>query len=247
MKQRLDKLIVERGLAQSRERACALVMEGKVLVAGHAANKPGSMYDEAVEVTLKGEDIPYVSRGGLKLKAAMDEFGISLEGIVAVDIGASTGGFTDCMLEHGATKVYAIDVGYGQLHWKIQKDPRVVVMDRTNIRLLDRALIVESVGFASVDVSFISLKLVLPKVNELLSMDGQCVALVKPQFEVGKGEVGKGGIVRDEAKRLEALEAVKSYAQGCGFDVLGTITSPITGQKGNVEYLLYLKKVSHVQ
>lgn len=241
MKARLDRVLFERGLAGSRERARALILGGRVLVNRRPVTKAGSIVEEAAEIVLKGTDIPYVSRGGLKLKAALDRFGIVLEGKVAMDVGASTGGFTDCMLKEGAEKVYAVDVGYGQFDWSLRNDPRVVLLERTNIRHLNKERVPEEVDFASVDVSFISLRLVLPRVREFLKPGGEAVALVKPQFEVGRAEVGKGGIVRDEARRLEAVEAVRAGAGDCGFRAAGAMESPVRGQKGNVEYLLYLK------
>jgi 23S rRNA (cytidine1920-2'-O)/16S rRNA (cytidine1409-2'-O)-methyltransferase len=241
MKARLDRVLCERGLAGSRERAKALILGGRVLVNRLPVTKAGSMVEEAADIVLKGSDIPYVSRGGLKLKAALDRFGIVLEGKAVMDVGASTGGFTDCMLKEGAGKVYAVDVGYGQFDWKLRNDPRVVLLERTNIRRLEKERVPEEVDFASVDVSFISLRLVLPRVREFLKPGGEAVALVKPQFEVGRGDVGKGGIIRDEARRLQAVEAVKAGAEDCGFRAVGAMESPVRGQKGNVEYLLYLK------
>lgn len=243
MKIRLDRALVERGLAESRERAKALVLGGKVLVGMVPATKAGSMVDAAASIELRGEDIPYVGRGGLKLEAALDEFGINPEGMVAMDVGASTGGFTDCLLQRGASRVYAIDVGYGQFDWKLRNDQRVVLLERTNIRHLERDRIAEPVDIAVIDVSFISLRLVVPKVAEFLNRPGgQLVALVKPQFEVGRDEVGKGGIVRNEACRLRALDEVVAAVGDAGLDVLGTMDSPIKGQKGNIEYLIYAKE-----
>lgn len=240
MKERLDKALLGRGLVSSRERARALIMEGKVLVDNMPVTKAGAMVEAGASIAVK-EDIPYVSRGGVKLKAALERFGIGLRGKTAMDVGASTGGFTDCMLQEGAARVYAVDVGYGQFDWKLRNDPRVALLERTNIRYLAREAIPEEVQFATVDVSFISLRLVLPRVREFLAAGGEVVALVKPQFEVGKKDVGKGGIVRDEAKRLEAVEAVKGEAEACEFEPVGVMESPITGQKGNIEYLIYLR------
>lgn len=246
MKERLDKIFVDRGLAVSRERAKALIMEGKVLLNGRPAAKPGDLVDTLAVVELKGGDIPYVSRGGLKLKAALEYFKVKPEGVVAMDVGSSTGGFTDCMLQEGAKKVFCIDVGYGQLFWSLRKDPRIVLLERTNIRYLENECITDIIDLATIDLSFISLEKVLSKVAEFLKTDGKMLALVKPQFEVGKGEVGKGGIIRDEEKRLASVKAVKVYAEGIGLKVLGEFQSPVPGQKGNIEYFLYLKKDSSV-
>jgi 23S rRNA (cytidine1920-2'-O)/16S rRNA (cytidine1409-2'-O)-methyltransferase len=239
MKKRLDVLLVERGLAETRRKAQALVMEGRVLVDRGPVRKAGAQVPETAAVEVTGEEVPYVSRGGLKLQAAAQEFGIDFSDKVAMDVGASTGGFTDYMLQAGARRVYAVDVGYGQLHWKLRQDPRVVLVERSNIRYLERDRIGEPVDAATVDVSFISLRLVVPRVMEFLKPGGEVVALVKPQFEVGKGEVGKGGIVRDEEKRRAAVEAVRSSLEAAGLRVRGVMESPLRGQKGNVEYLLY--------
>lgn len=243
MRIRLDLALVERGLVDSRQRAKALILGGKVLVDGMPATKAGAMVAASAEIVLRGEDIPFVSRGGLKLEGALDNFGLDPAGMVAMDVGASTGGFTDCLLQRGAAKVYAIDVGYGQFDWKLRNDPRVVLVERTNIRHMDNSVVPEPVDLAVIDVSFISLRLVLPKVFELLRKPGgQVVALVKPQFEVGRSDVGKGGIVRDDSKRREALEDVKSYVTTMGMNVLGQMESPIKGQKGNIEYLIHAKE-----
>lgn len=241
-KERLDKILVDLGFVRSRERAKALIMEGKVFIDGHACTKPGTFVSIDKKIELKGEEIPYVSRGGLKLEAAIKYFSVPLDGLVAMDIGSSTGGFTDCLLQHGVKRVYCIDVGYGQLAWSLRNDPRVKLFERTNIRYLKREVIPEDIDIITVDISFISLRKVLPKIFEFLRSGGRVLALVKPQFEVGRKDVGKGGIVRDESKRLEALEAVKQEALGLGFIVLGTFRSPLEGQKGNVEYFLYLEK-----
>ena len=237
MKTRLDSLIVSRGLVQSRERAKALIMEGKVLVDGLPAAKAGTMVGDNAGITIK-EDMPYVSRGGLKLERAIEHFNIDLDGKVAMDVGASTGGFTDCMLQRGAARVYAIDVGYGQLDWNLRNDTRVVVMEKVNMRHLRREEIPEAVDFACIDVSFISLRLIVPKVREFMRPGGSMVALIKPQFEVGKGEVGKGGIVRDEKVRLATVKSIVECFDETGLRFVGTIESPITGQKGNIEDLL---------
>lgn len=242
MKERIDRLAVERGLAPTRERARAMIMEGKVFVAGHPVTKPGSMVEAGADISLKGGDIPFVGRGGLKLDAALSHFGIDVRGMVAMDVGASTGGFTDCLLQRGASKVYAIDVGYGQFDWKLRQDKRVVLMERTNIRALGHDTIAERPDIAVIDVSFISLAKVLPCVAPFLSPAGVIIALVKPQFEAGRSEVGKGGIVKSGEVRLRAVKDVETAAEALGFSSGGFIESPIKGQKGNVEYLIYLKQ-----
>ncbi|MEJ5227228.1 TlyA family RNA methyltransferase [Thermodesulfovibrio sp.] len=241
MKIRLDQLVLKRGITETREKARALIIEGKILVNGEKVEKPGSMVDVNSEITLCGETLPYVSRGGLKLEHAIKHFSIDIKDKVAIDIGASTGGFTDCLLQHGAKRVYAVDVGYGQLAWKLRTDPRVVAIERTNIRYMEREKIPEPVDIATVDVSFISLKLVIPKLLEFLKPSGEIVALIKPQFEVGKGEVEKGGIVRSEEKRTKAVENIKDSFESLSLKVIGVVESPIKGQKGNIEYLIYAK------
>ena len=240
-KTRLDIELLARGLADSRQRAQGLILSGKVLVDGQKVEKAGALVGPGSEIRLIGEDIPYVSRGGLKLRAALDVFGIDVTGLVCADIGASTGGFTDCMLQAGAARVYAVDVGYGLLDLKVRNDPRVVVIERTNARLLTPDIIGEPVDLATVDVSFISLKLVLGPVRSVVKEGGSIVALVKPQFEVGRARVGKGGIVRDEDDRLAACQAVREFAAGLGMSVLGEMESPVRGAKGNVEYLMHIK------
>jgi len=242
-RERLDKLLVDRGLAASRERANALVMSGVVLVNGHPAGKPGSLVDPAAELSLKEADHPYVSRGALKLVKGLDGFSIDPAGLTCLDIGASTGGFTDVLLRRGATKVYAIDVGYGQLAWNIRQDPRVVVLERENARTMELALVPEPCGLAVVDVSFISLTLVLPRIAELLRPPAgkPIIVLVKPQFEVGRDLVGRGGVVRDEAVRRSAVDKVRTWAAANGFVAGDDVESPITGPAGNVEYLLLLR------
>jgi 23S rRNA (cytidine1920-2'-O)/16S rRNA (cytidine1409-2'-O)-methyltransferase len=242
MKSRLDKIIVEKGLAPSRERAQALIMEGKVFVNGMPVSKAGTLVDENVSIELRGEDIPYVSRGGLKLEAAINYFNISLKDKIAMDVGASTGGFTDCMLQNGAKKIYCIDVGYGQLAWKLRQDPRIVLIERTNIRYLERKKVPDEIAIAAIDASFISLLKVVPPVLEFLKEDGEIIALIKPQFEVGKGEVDKGGIVKDEGKRRRAVERVREGLESLGLETIGIIQSPIAGQKGNIEFLIYMKR-----
>ncbi len=242
-KERLDKILVDRGLAPSRERARALILGGKVEIDGQKADKAGTMVAEGAAVTLREEDHPYVSRGALKLVKALDEWKIDPTGLVAIDVGASTGGFTDVLLRRGAKKVYALDVGYGQLAWSLRNDPRVVTLERENVRHTDPAKIPGGADLAVTDVSFISLTLVLPKLAELLGPPGgkKIVALVKPQFEVGREDVGKGGVVRDEAKRRGAVDKVAAFARAAGFRVIGDLESPITGPAGNVEYLMLLE------
>ncbi len=242
IKERIDKLLFERGLTSSRERARALIMEGKVLVGGHPVTKAGEMVGSDSQIDIRGKDMPYVSRGGLKLEAALKHFEISMQDKVAMDVGSSTGGFTDVMLQQGARKVYCIDVGYGQLAWKLRQDQRVVLLERTNIRHLEKEQIPDAIEIATIDVSFISLNKVVPKVLEFLTEGGEIVALIKPQFEVGKGEVGKGGIVKDTAKRQAAVDRVKGELESLGLRITGIIESPILGQKGNVEYLIHCIK-----
>ncbi len=238
-KLRLDRYLFERGLVQSREQGQALILAGQVLVNGQKKDKAGTLVADDADIRILGEQMPYVSRGGLKLEAALREFSIDVTGTTALDAGASTGGFTDCLLQHGAMKVYAVDVGYGQMAWKIRQDPRIVVIERTNVRDIDPALVPEKVDIIVIDVSFISLEKVIPSVLRFLKPSAGIVALIKPQFEVGKGQVGKGGIVRDEAARNTVVEKVRTAFQSAGLDVQGIIPSPITGQDGNVEYLIY--------
>jgi 23S rRNA (cytidine1920-2'-O)/16S rRNA (cytidine1409-2'-O)-methyltransferase len=242
-RQRIDLLLVERGLAESRTRAQALVMAGAVVAGEARVDKPGALVDPALPLRIKGDAAPqkYVSRGALKLEKGLEVFPVDPRGKVCADLGASTGGFTDLLLQRGARKVYAVDVGYGQLHPKVRGDSRVVVRERENARHLTAAALGEPVQLVVGDLSFISLRLILPAVRELLAEGGDAVLLVKPQFEVGKGEVGKGGVVRDEAKRREALEAVAEAARGLGFEVIGHAESPIEGPAGNREWLLGLR------
>ena len=242
-KERLDKLLVDRGLVANRERAGALVMSGAVLVRGQPETKPGTMLDPAAEITVKEADHPYVSRGALKLVKGLDAFAIDPAAMTCLDIGASTGGFTDLLLRRGAAKVYAIDVGYGQLAWSLRSDPRVVVLERENVRNLDLTKVPEPCDLAVIDVSFISLTLVLPHVAELLRPPAgkPIVALVKPQFEVVREQVGKGGVVRDEAIRRSAVDKIRTWAAENDFIAGDDIESPITGPAGNVEYLLLLR------
>jgi len=239
---RLDKLIVDRGLVQSRERARALILAGKVVVGDHAVDKAGAQVAEDVEVRLKGEDIPYVSRGGLKLEKGLSHFGVEARNLVAIDVGASTGGFTDCLLQRGAAKVYAVDVGYGQLAWSLREDPRVVNLERVNIRELTVERLAERPSLAVIDASFISLDKVLPPTLALLAAEAEVVALIKPQFEVGKGEVGKGGVVRDADQHAAVVERIRALAETLGCAVLGVTDSPILGPKGNREFLIHLRR-----
>ena len=232
--------MVERGLAPSREKAQALIMAGQVVVGDHAVTKAGQQVAEDAAVRIKGEVLPYVSRGGLKLKKALDEFGVDMSGLVAIDVGASTGGFTDCLLQAGAAKVFAVDVGYGQLAWKLQQDPRVVSMEKTNIRHLTPDRLPERPDLAVIDASFISLAKVLPATVALLKAGGFIIALIKPQFEVGRGEVGKGGIVRDPAAHEKAVEGVRQAAAELGLTVGNVCDSPILGADGNREFLILL-------
>jgi 23S rRNA (cytidine1920-2'-O)/16S rRNA (cytidine1409-2'-O)-methyltransferase len=262
LKDRLDKILVSRGLVKSREMAKALIMEGKVFVDGKKITKAGTPVSEASKIALKGEDLPYVSRGGLKLEAAINFFNIYLNNKIVMDVGSSTGGFTDCLLKLGAKKVYCIDVGYGQLAWSLRIDPRVIVMEKTNIRYLAdivksqprikygakvksqefEDLVKRNIDMVLVDVSFISLTKVIPSVVGFLKEEGEILALVKPQFEVGKEEVGRGGIIREEEKRLKAIKYVQENSEKLGLKTVGIFQSPITGQKGNIEYFLYMNR-----
>lgn len=243
MKKRLDVLLVERRLADSREKAKAIIMTGNVFVNGQREDKAGTTFDEEkASIEIKGHIMKYVSRGGYKLEKAMDVFGVDVKDKVCMDIGSSTGGFTDCMLQNGAVKVFAVDVGRGQLDWKLRQDERVVSMEKTNIRYVKPEDIGEPIGFASVDVSFISLGLVLPAARELLTEDGRMVCLIKPQFEAGREKVGKKGVVRDKAVHIEVIEKVIGIAEKLYFKVLGLDYSPIKGPEGNIEYLLYIEK-----
>ena len=241
-KKRLDVAVFEEGLAESRERAQAYIMAGDVYLNGVKATKAGQPVkpDDVIEVRTKS--LPYVSRGGLKLEKAMQSFPIRLADKICMDVGASTGGFTDCMLQNGAVKVYAIDVGYGQLAWKLRSDGRVVNLERTNFRYVTPEQVPDAVDFSSVDVSFISLGLILPVLRELLAPEGEAVCLIKPQFEAGKDKVGKNGVVRDRRVHIDVIEKVKRLALENQFDILGLDFSPIKGPKGNIEYLIYLKK-----
>ena len=242
MKERLDVLLVNRQLATSREKAKAVIMSGNVYVEGQKEDKAGSMFPDTVKIEVRGNTLPYVSRGGLKLEKAMTHFGLTLEGKVCMDVGSSTGGFTDCMLQNGAVKVYAIDVGHGQLDWRLRNDPRVVCMEKTNIRYVVPADIQELAEFSSIDVSFISLTKVLGPVKELLTEHGEIVCLIKPQFEAGREKVGKKGVVRDPAVHKEVIEKVISYSKELGFGIHHLEFSPIKGPEGNIEYLLHIRK-----
>ena len=242
MKERLDVLLVKRNLAESREKAKAIIMSGNVFVDGEREDKAGSSFSEDVQIEVKGHTLPYVSRGGLKLEKALANFDVTVEGKVCTDVGSSTGGFTDCMLQNGAVKVFAIDVGRGQLDWKLRQDERVVCMEKTNIRYVTPEDIGEPVDFSSIDVSFISLTKVLEPIRNYLTADGEIVALIKPRFEAGREKVGKKGVVRERSTHHEVIEKVASYANSIGFEILNIDFSPIKGPEGNIEYLIHLKK-----
>ena len=244
MKERLDVLLVNRGLASSREKAKTIIMSGDVFVNGQREDKAGSTFDDKCEIEVRGNKLKYVSRGGLKLEKAVNEFGLSFDGMTCMDIGASTGGFTDCMLQNGAAKVYSIDVGHGQLDWKLRNDERVICMEKTNFRYIKPEDIGEQIDFASCDVSFISLTKILLAARALLKDEGRMVLLIKPQFEAGREKVGKKGVVRDEAVHVEVIEKIVRFADICGFDILRLDYSPIKGPEGNIEYLIYLRKDS---
>ena len=237
---RLDQLVFDKGLAESRERAKAYIMAGSVYVNGQKETKPGTSVAEDAAVEMRGETLPYVSRGGWKLEKALRDFGVKPEGYVCSDSGASTGGFTDCLLQQGAKKVFAIDVGYGQLDWKIRSDPRVVVMERTNIRYVTPEQLGEPLDLSVVDVSFISLKIVLPAIQKLLKPTGQVLCLIKPQFEAGRDKVGKKGVVREKSTHKEVLDDFVALADSLGFKILGLTFSPVKGPEGNIEFLGHL-------
>lgn len=241
MKERLDVILVQRGLSESRDKAKRTIMAGLVTVDGCVEDKAGQKFDIDAEIEVKGKLCPYVSRGGLKLEKAIEVFGINPEGCTCVDMGASTGGFTDCMLQNGAVKVYSVDVGYGQLDYRLRVDPRVVCMEKTNIRYMDTSLIKDPISLISIDVSFISVKHMLPVAAKLLDGDGTVLCLVKPQFEAGREQVGKNGIVRDPDVHKQVIRLVISYGNENGFTPAGLTFSPVKGTKGNIEYLLYLK------
>lgn len=242
MKKRLDLYLVENGCAPSRERARSIIMSGCVYIDNQKADKAGDMVAEGANVEVRGGALKYVSRGGLKLEKAVSFFNIDVNGKVCMDVGASTGGFTDCMLQNGASRVYAVDVGYGQLAWTLRQDERVVNLERTNIRFVDEKNVPEKLDFATIDVAFISLKLVLPVVYSLLKDDGKVVALIKPQFEAGREKVGKKGVVRDIETHKEVVVKVLDFTRKIGFKILGLTYSPIKGPEGNIEYLVYLGK-----
>jgi 23S rRNA (cytidine1920-2'-O)/16S rRNA (cytidine1409-2'-O)-methyltransferase len=240
-KERLDVLLVKNGLAESREKAKAIIMSGNVYVDGQKEDKAGSNFNEEAVIEVRGHTLKYVSRGGLKLEKAMENFDVSLTGKICMDVGSSTGGFTDCMLQNGAVKVYAVDVGHGQLAWKLRNDERVVCMEKTNIRYVTHEQVEDDIEFSSIDVSFISLTKVLDPVKNLLTPDGQIVCLIKPQFEAGREKVGKHGVVRDKEVHLEVIEKIVAFAISIGFEVLNLEFSPVKGPEGNIEYLLHLK------
>ncbi|NLC69140.1 MAG: TlyA family RNA methyltransferase [Clostridiaceae bacterium] len=243
-KERLDVLLFKKGYSDSREKARRLIMAGNVLVNGIKEDKPGARFEPSVNIEIKGNEIPYVSRGGLKIEKALKFFNIDLKGKVAIDVGASTGGFTDCMLKNGASRVIAIDVGYGQMAWKLRNDERVKLMERTNIRNIKPGDIEVVADFAAIDVSFISLKKVIPVVAGLIGDKGEIVCLVKPQFEAGREKVGNKGVVRDPVVHLEVLKEIISFVKNNGLYVKGLTYSPVKGPEGNIEYLLYISKVN---
>ncbi|MCR4782037.1 MAG: TlyA family RNA methyltransferase [Lachnospiraceae bacterium] len=245
-KERLDVLLVERGMFPSREKAKIAIMEGNVFVNGQREDKAGTKFDSECEIEYKGKEMPYVSRGGFKLERAMNSFPINLEGKVCMDIGASTGGFTDCMLQNGASKVFSVDVGYGQFAWKLRTDPRVVCMEKTNIRYVTPEDIGEPIEFASCDVSFISLTKILVPVRELLSDGAEMVCLIKPQFEAGKEKVGKHGVVREASVQAEVIRMIVDFVKANGFEALGLDNSPIKGPEGNIEFLIHIRKSDNV-
>lgn len=242
-KKRLDLLLTEQGLADTRTKAQALIMSGQVYVDGQKADKPGAPFEDTVRIEVRGNACPYVSRGGLKLAKALRDFGVDPTGFVCSDSGASTGGFTDCLLQHGAKKVFAIDVGYGQLAWSIRSDPRVITMERTNIRYVTPEDLGEPLDLSVVDVSFISLKIVLPAIRELLKPTGQALCLIKPQFEAGKELVGKKGVVREPAVHKLVLDTFVELAHSLDFTILGLTYSPVKGPEGNIEFLAHLTRV----
>ena len=246
MKERLDVLLVKRNLVESREKAKAIIMSGNVFVDGQREDKAGTTFPENVQIEVKGNKLPYVSRGGLKLEKAVANFDVELQDKVCTDVGSSTGGFTDCMLQNGARKVFAIDVGTNQLAWKLRQDERVVCMEKTNIRYVTPEDLGEKIDFSSIDVSFISLTKVLLPIRNYLKEEGQIVALIKPQFEAGREKVGKKGVVREKSTHYEVIEFVLSYAVSIGFQVLNLDFSPIKGPEGNIEYLVHLQKTEEV-
>jgi 23S rRNA (cytidine1920-2'-O)/16S rRNA (cytidine1409-2'-O)-methyltransferase len=241
-KERIDKLLVDRGIVQSRERARAMIMAGKVAVEGKRIDKPGVQVNGEARIQLQAGDSSYVSRGGEKMEGALKAFGINPKGMVVMDVGASTGGFTDCILQKGAEKVYAVDVGYGQLAWKLQKDARVINLERRNVRYLRREEVEEEIDLILIDTSFISIEKFLPHLLGFLKKGGAILGLLKPQFEVGRGEVGKGGVVRDKALHEKVIDRISQFSRGLGLKILGVAESPLLGPKGNKEFFIYLKK-----
>ena len=246
MKERLDVLLVKGGFAESREKAKAIIMSGNVFINNCREDKAGSTFDENTVIEVRGNTLKYVSRGGLKLEKAMANFDVTIDGKTCMDVGASTGGFTDCMLQNGAVKVYSIDVGHGQLAWKLRQDSRVICMEKTNVRYVTREDVKDEIDFSSIDVSFISLTKVLVPVRNLLKSDGQVVCLIKPQFEAGREKVGKKGVVRDKKVHVEVIEMVVDFAKSIGFNVLNLDFSPIKGPEGNIEYLLHIEKTEDI-
>ncbi|MBF0119634.1 MAG: TlyA family RNA methyltransferase [Desulfobacterales bacterium] len=242
LKKRLDIHICEIGLAPTRQRARALIMAGQVLVNDIVVDKPGTFISNDSNISIKGQDIPYVSRGGLKLHEGIRNFEIKIEGLICLDVGASTGGFTDCLLQHGASRVYAVDVGYGQIAWKLRQNPKVIVIERTNIRYMPRETIIEPIDLVTIDVSFISLKIVVPAVLKFMKEESSICALIKPQFEVGKGKVGKGGVVKDANLHEEVISELSSFFIENKLLCKGVIPSPVLGPKGNKEFIIYLLK-----
>jgi 23S rRNA (cytidine1920-2'-O)/16S rRNA (cytidine1409-2'-O)-methyltransferase len=241
-KERIDKLLCEHKGIQSRERAKTLVMEGRVIVDGHVVDKPGTNVEVTAQIEIRGEELPYVSRGGKKLEGGLDAFGIDPQGMVVMDVGASTGGFTDCVLQRGATKVYAVDVGYGQLAWKLQGDPRVVNLERRNVRYLKPEDVGEEIDLILIDTSFISVEKFLSHLLHFLKRGGAILSLIKPQFEVGRGQVGKGGVVRDAGLHQQVIKRITEFSKALGLNVLGVSESPLLGPKGNREFFIYLRK-----
>jgi len=245
-KKRLDVFLVERGFFESRARAQAAILAGSVLVNGQKVKSSGQKVDESAEIKIIGDTNPYVSRGGLKLEGALKAFAFDVKDAVALDVGISTGGFADCLLQHGAKKIYGVDVGYGQLAWKLRQDERVVIFERSNIRFLDKSKIPEPIGIATIDVSFISLTLVIPKIVEIIKDGGYILALIKPQFELSKQDVKRGGVVRDKELQLAAVNKIEGFSKSSGLEVRGVAPSAILGPKGNQEYFILLKKPSAI-
>jgi 23S rRNA (cytidine1920-2'-O)/16S rRNA (cytidine1409-2'-O)-methyltransferase len=244
MKKRLDIRLIERGIAHSREKAKSLIIAGGITVNGIIKDKPGTLINEGDIIALRGNDNPFVSRGGIKLESALKSFNLDINGFICLDVGASTGGFTDCLLRYGAKKVIAVDVGYGQMAWKLRKDPRVIIIERSNIRYLPHEAVPQPVDLVTIDVSFISLKTVVPATTKFMKPNASILALIKPQFEVGKGRVGKGGVVRDPLMHQEVIKNLSSFFIETGFIIEGVISSPVEGPKGNKEFLIYMKRSS---